>query len=141
MFPLCDDYFQWVTTAPSIAIARNDCTVGTPLYFNSTSIKAKNPLSYATETVIEIKQSYPGRMAWNPFIKSYRTCMVFPLSTDFLFENGPFRLKHKRNRQKSSKSIENKYTHCAIRLLLIGKHAQRVGNIRHVRSWSESHRK
>ena len=32
VFPPCDDYFQWVSTTPSIAIARNDRSVGSPLY-------------------------------------------------------------------------------------------------------------
>ena len=27
VFPLCDDYFRWVSPASSIAIARNDRTV------------------------------------------------------------------------------------------------------------------
>ena len=34
VFPLYDDYFRCVSTAPSIAIARNDHSVGTPLYMN-----------------------------------------------------------------------------------------------------------
>ena len=48
-------------------------------------------MRYATEIVIEIKQSYPGRLASNPFIGSHRMCKVFPLSNDFLIENGHFR--------------------------------------------------
>ena len=31
MFSLCDDYFRWVLTAQTIAIARNDRSVGTSL--------------------------------------------------------------------------------------------------------------
>ena len=31
VFPLCDDFFRWVSTAPLIAITRNDSFVGTPL--------------------------------------------------------------------------------------------------------------
>ena len=77
-------------------------------------------------------------MASNPFIESHRICKVFPLSNDFLIENGHFRLKHKRNRRKSSKSIENKCTHWALRLVLIGKHAHQKGNIKHVRTWSQA---
>ena len=46
-------------------------TAGLPL-------KAKNPLSFATEIIIEIKQFNPGRMAPHPFIASNRMCMVFP---------------------------------------------------------------
>ena len=40
--------------------------------------------------------------------------------------------------EKSSKSIENKCTHSAIRLVLNGKDAHRKGNSKHVRSWSKS---
>ena len=43
--------------------------------------------------------------------KSSHVCIVFPLSNDFIIENGHFRLKHKRNGRESSKSIENKCTH------------------------------
>ena len=39
---------------------------------------------------------------------------------------------------KSSKSNENRCTHCAIRLVLIGKDAHRKGNIRYVRNWSQA---
>ena len=60
---------------------------------------------------IEIKQLHPGRMASNPFIESHHMCMVFPLSTDFIIENGHFRLKHKGNGRESSKYIENECTH------------------------------
>ena len=51
----------------------------------------------------------------------------------------PFRLKNKVNglKKKASKYIENKCSHCVLRLILIGKDAHRKGNIRHVRSWSE----
>ena len=40
--------------------------------------------------------------------------------------------------EKSSKSNENKCTHCAMRLVLIGKHAHSKGNIRHVRYSSKA---
>ena len=40
--------------------------------------------------------------------------------------------------EKSSKSIENACTHCALRLFLTVKHAHRKGNIRHVRNWSKA---
>ena len=40
--------------------------------------------------------------------------------------------------KKSSKSIENRCTHFALRLVLIGKHAHRKGNIRHVRNRSKA---
>ena len=40
--------------------------------------------------------------------------------------------------EKSSKSIENKCTNCAMQLVLIGKHAHHKGNIRHVRYWSKA---
>ena len=63
------------------------------------------------EIVIEIKQLYPGRMASNPFIENHCMCMVFPLSYDFIVENGRFRLKHKRNGRESTKSIKNKCNH------------------------------
>ena len=91
-----------------------------------------------TEIVIKIKQlSYPGRMASNPFIESHHMCMVFPLSNDFIIENGHFRLKHKTNGQESLKSIGNRCTHGAMLLVLIGKHAYHKGYIRHVtiRTW------
>ena len=52
-----------------------------------------------------------GRMASNPFIESHCMCKVFLLGNDFLIKNGHFRLKQKRNRRESSKSIENKCTH------------------------------
>ena len=39
--------------------------------------------------------------------------------------------------KKSSKSSENKCTHCAMLLVLIGKHAHRKGNFRHVRYCSK----
>ena len=74
-------------------------------------LEGYNLLSYETKIVIEIKQSYPGLMALNPYIESHCMCMVFPLSNDFLIVNGHFRLKHKGNRRESSKSIENKCTH------------------------------
>ena len=47
-----------------------------------------NPLSYATEIIIEIKQFNPGRLAFNPFIASNRIYMVFPLRDTFTIENG-----------------------------------------------------
>ena len=34
--------------------------------------------------------------------------------------------------------IENKCSHCALRLILIGKDTQRKGKIRHVRNWSQA---
>ena len=40
--------------------------------------------------------------------------------------------------EKSSKSIENKNTHWAMRLVLIGKHAHRKGNINNVRKQSQA---
>ena len=40
--------------------------------------------------------------------------------------------------ENSSKSIENKYTHLALRPVLIGKHAHRTGNIKHVRTLSQA---
>ena len=70
-----------------------------------------NPQRVSTEIIIEIKQLYSGRIASNPFIASNSRYMVFPLSNAFLIENGHFGLKHKRNRRKSSKSIEHKSTH------------------------------
>ena len=68
----------------------------------------------------------------------HHTCMVFPLSNDFIIENGHFRLKHKSNGWESLKSIENRCTHWAMRLFLVGKHAHGKGNIRHVRTWSQA---
>ena len=68
-------------------------------YYNFSEVrKGANPQRVSTEIIIEIKQSYPGRMASNPFSESHRMCKVFPLGNDFLIENGHFRLKHKRNR-------------------------------------------
>ena len=49
VFPLCDDYFQWSSSAPSIAIARNDHSVGTPLQFFGNTVLS------ATKRLIEIK--------------------------------------------------------------------------------------
>ena len=67
----------------------------------------------------------------------YRKYMVFPLREQFFIKN--FRLKNKVNgSKKSSKFIENKCSHCALRLILIGKDAHPKGNIRHVRSWSQT---
>ena len=40
--------------------------------------------------------------------------------------------------EKSSKYIANECSHCALRLLLIGKDAHRKGNIKHVRNWSQA---
>ena len=40
--------------------------------------------------------------------------------------------------KESSKSIKNKCSHWAFRPILIGKHAYRKGNIKHVRSWSKA---
>ena len=40
--------------------------------------------------------------------------------------------------KKTSKSTENKCSHCALRLILIGKDAHRKGNIRHVINWSQA---
>ena len=41
--------------------------------------KGANPLRVSTETVIEIRQLYSGRIASNPFIASNRMYIVFPL--------------------------------------------------------------
>ena len=94
-------------------------------------------LSVKGQTHSEYDGNY-HQMASNPFIESHRMCMVFPLGNDFLIKNGHFRLKHNRNRRESSKSSENKCTHWALRLVLIGKHAHRKGNIKHVRTWSQA---
>ena len=40
--------------------------------------------------------------------------------------------------EKSSKNIENKCSHGALRLVLIGKDAHQKGNIRHVRTWLQA---
>ena len=40
--------------------------------------------------------------------------------------------------EKSSKYIENKCSHCALRLILIGKYAHRKGSIRHARNWAKA---
>ena len=40
--------------------------------------------------------------------------------------------------KKTSKSTENKCSHCALQLILIGKDAHRKGNIRHVIDWSQA---
>ena len=61
---------------------------------NTVEYQGANPQRVSTEIIIEIKQSYPGQMASNPFIESHRMCKVFPLGNDFLIENGHFRLKH-----------------------------------------------
>ena len=40
--------------------------------------------------------------------------------------------------EKSSKDIKIKCSHCALRLILIGKNAHHKRNIRHVRNWSQA---
>ena len=79
-------------------------------------------LSYTTEIIIEIKQFNPGQIAFNPFIASNRRYMLYPLSDNFSHRKWPFRLKNEVNGREI---IDNKCTHCAIQLLLIGKHAHR----------------
>ena len=64
--------------------------------------------------------------------------MVFPLYDDFIIGNGHFRLKYRQNDRKPLKFIENRCTHWALRLILIGKDAHRKGNIKHVRTWSQA---
>ena len=63
---------------------------------------------------------------------------VFPLSDYLFIGNGHFRLKHRKNAKKSLKFIENRCTYCAMRLVLIGKHAHHKGNIRYIRYWSKA---
>ena len=46
-----------------------------------------DPLSFATEIIIEIKQFNFGRMASHPFIEGNRRYMVFPLRDTFTIEN------------------------------------------------------
>ena len=59
--------------------------------FNPTLVSALasrlNPLSYVTEIINEIKQFNPGRKAFNPFIASDLSYMVFPLRDTFTIEN------------------------------------------------------
>ena len=47
-----------------------------------------------------------------------RMFMVFLLSDAFIMGNGHFRLNHKRNDRKPLEFIENRCTHCALRLVL-----------------------
>ena len=53
--------------------------------------------------------------------------MVFPLRDHFVVENRLLDLKIRQMVKKSSKYIENKCSHWALRLILIGKHAHRKG--------------
>ena len=64
--------------------------------------------------------------------------MVFPVGDDFIIGNEHFRLKYRRNDRKPLKLIENRCSHWALRLILIGKDADRKGNIKHVRTWSQA---
>ena len=81
------------------------------------------------EIIIEIQQFNFGQMVSHHFIENNRRHKVFALSDTFTIENGLL---------DSSKSIENKCTQCALGRLLIGKHANHKGNIRHVRYWSKT---
>ena len=85
------------------------------------------------EIIIEIKQFSPGRMAPHAFIESI---YGVPTKGWFYHQKLTFRLRNKVNGRKILKSIENRCTLCALRLGLIGKHAHRKGNIRHVGNWS-----
>ena len=61
-------------------------------------VKDKNPLSYATEIIIEIKQVNIGRMASHSFIENNRRYMMFPLRDHFTIE--------KKNKVNGRKIIE-----------------------------------
>ena len=50
--------------------------------------KGADPQRVSTEIIIEMKQSYSGRIASNPFIASNRRYMVFPLRDHFFIKNG-----------------------------------------------------
>ena len=54
------------------------------LQLNSLVCEGGNPLSFATEIIIEIKQFNAGRMASHPFIEG----IGFPLRDTFTIENG-----------------------------------------------------
>ena len=76
----------------------------------------------------------------------HRTYLVFPLKANFFDRKWTFTLKYRQTDRKQLKFIRNGSTHCALRLLFIGKCVHRKGNIKHVRCWSEtfsvdSHRK
>ena len=89
-------------------------------FFLNFSIKGRNPQRVSTEIIIEKKL-----VEWHQIPSSkVIPCRAFPQGNDFLIENGHFRLKHKRKRRESSKSIE--------------KHAHRKGNIKRVRTWSQA---
>ena len=61
-------------------------------------LKGSNPLSYAKEINIEIKQFNPGRMAPHPFIASNRRYNYgVPTKRYFYHQTWTFRLKNKVN--------------------------------------------
>ena len=62
--------------------------IGEQIVARVKAITKENPLSYATEVIIEIKQFNPGRMASHSFIENNRRFMVFPLRDHFIIENG-----------------------------------------------------
>ena len=62
--------------------------IGEQIVARVKAITKENPLSYAMEVIIEIKQFNPGRMASHSFIENNRRFMVFPLRDHFIIENG-----------------------------------------------------
>ena len=80
-------------------------------------------------------------MASHPFIESNRRYMMFPLLIDkFLIHYRNWTFRRKKNKVNGREIIEiyQKISVPIMRLVLIGKHAHRKGNIRHVRYWSNS---
>ena len=60
---------------------------GSPAGQSLGQVKGQNPLSFAMEIIIEIKQFNSGRMASHPFIESSRRYMVFQLRDTITMEN------------------------------------------------------
>ena len=74
----------------------------------------------------------------NGMTSPHRKYMVFPLKDLFFHRKWTFRLKYSQTDRKPLKFIENGCSHWAFRPILIGKHAHRKGNIKHVWTWSQA---
>ena len=68
----------------------------------------------------------------NGMTSPHRKYRVFPLKDNCFNRKWTFRLKYSQTDRKPLKFIENACTHWAFRPILIGKHAHRKGNIKHV---------
>ena len=74
-----------------------------------------------------------------PLLKVITHIYGVPTELSCYHRKWTFRLINKvYGKKKSSKSIENKCTHCALPLVLTEKHAHCKRNIRHVRYWSKA---